>query len=393
MNDRPVLNLTTGPVDLSARTMRDQARPVLFHYDPAFLDFFAHTCELARQVFRTAHDVIVMQGEAMLALEAAAASLIAPGDTVLNLVSGIYGKDYEASLKRQGAEVLEIAVPYNDAIEPEAVRATLSRRPGIKFLSVVHVETPSGTVNPVRDICRIAREHDVTTIVDVVSSLGAEPLLLEDWGIDLAVAGSQKALGGVPGLAPVAVSPRAWEVMERKPQPLRGSYLSILDWRTTWLERRRFPHAPSVSAVYALESGLSQVLAAGVDRWVARHAAIARAWRAGLRGLGLEPWPARDAIAASSVTTARLDEGIADARIQAVMRSRYGVMISASEGDLAGRVLRLGHMATSAHPTYLAAGLSMLERALADLGRPARFGEGVGAALAALDDWDDSRDW
>ena len=388
----PRLNLAAGPVEVTARTLRDQAKPVLYHYDPAFIEFYAETTDQLKQVFRTNYDVVIMQGEAILGLEAAAASMISPGDKVLNLVSGVFGKWFQDFIEAYGGETIEIAVPYNDAIDPEDVRRVLQANPGIKFLSVVHSETPSGTHNPVREIGRIAKEFGVITMVDTVSGLGGEVLSPEDWGLDVAVAGPQKCLGGTPGLSLMAISPDAWKAMEaRKPKPLRGSFLSILDWKATWLDQRRFPYTPSVTEIYALRSVLEQALDVGMDEFAARHQQIAAACRAGVRALGLDLWPVRDEIAASCVTAVRTPDGLDEARMRAVMRRKYGVTISPGYGELNGKLFRLGHMGPAqAHPTVLAAQLAVFERALNDVGYPVPFGAGVGAAMATLSGWDDS---
>ena len=388
----PRLNLAAGPVEVTARTLRDQAKPVLYHYDPAFIEFYAETTDLLKQVFRTRYDVVIMQGEAILGLEAAAASMISPGDKVLNLVSGVFGKWFQDFIEAYGGETIEIAVPYNDAIDPEDVRRALQANPGIKFLSVVHSETPSGTHNPVREIGRIAKEFGVITMVDTVSGLGGEVLSPEEWGLDVAVAGPQKCLGGTPGLSLMAISPDAWKAMEaRKPKPLRGSFLSILDWKATWLDQRRFPYTPSVTEIYALRSVLEQALEVGMDEFAARHQQIAAACRAGVRALGLDLWPVRDEIAASCVTAVRTPDGLDEARMRAVMRRKYGVTISPGYGELNGKLFRLGHMGPAqAHPTVLAAQLAVFERALNDVGYPVPFGAGVGAAMATLSGWDDS---
>lgn len=388
MRHWPVMNAASGPVEVTDRTLRDLSRPVLYHYDPAFIDLFDHTCRLLQRVFQTHYDVVIMQGEAILGLEAAAASLISPGDKVLNLVSGVFGKWFEDFIARYGGEAVELAVPYNDAIDPQAVRAALQRNRDIKLLSVVHSETPSGTVNPVQAIGAIAREFGVLTIVDTVSGLGGEVLSPESWGMDVAVAGPQKCLGGTPGLSLMAISPAAWAAMESKPSPLRGSFLSILDWKSAWLEGRRFPYTPSISEIYALESVLTQALEEGVERYAARHSMIAHACRAGIKALGLELWAAREEIAAPCCTAVTMPEGLTDKDVRGIMRERYGVMISGGYGELSGKLFRLGHMGKAAHPTYLAAQLAMLERTLADLGHPVAFGAGVGAAMAALGYWE-----
>jgi pyridoxamine---pyruvate transaminase len=387
----PRLNLAAGPVEVTGQTLREMARPVLYHYDPAFIEVFARTTELMRQVFRTEYDVVIMQGEAILGLEAAAAGLISPGDKVLNLVSGVFGKWFQDFIDKYGGETIELAVPYNDAIDPEDVRKTLHANPGVKFLSVVHSETPSGTHNPVKEIGNIAREFGVVTMVDTVSGLGGELLSPEDWGMDVAIAGPQKCLGGTPGLSMISISPVAWEALAaRTPQPLRGSFLSILDWKSAWLENKRFPYTPSVNEIYSLESVLEQALATGMERFVARQQAIARACRAGVKALGLELWPAREEIAATCVTAVRFPGGVTDADLRGTMRHRYGVMISPGYGELHGKLFRLGHMGPAqAHPTVLAGQLAVLERSLADCCHPVQFVAGVGAAMAALEGWND----
>ncbi len=391
MTDWPALNASTGPADITARTLREGARPPLSHQDPQFIDIFAHTCMLLQRVYQTSYDVVIMQGEALLGLEAAATCLIAPGDRVLNLVSGVYGAWFAAYIHRAGGDVVEVRVPYNEAIDPEEVRRVLQADPTIRYLSMVHVETPSGTVNPVREIGQIAHEQGVLTIVDTVAGLGGTGTLSpEEWGIDIAVAAPQKCLGGLPGLALLSVSPEAWAAMADHPMPVRGSYLSLLDWKETWLARRRFPYTPSVSLIYALESALTQVLEVGVERYADRHAQIARACRAGVRAAGLQVWASHDEIAATAVTAVAVPEGMSDAKVRRHMRQRYGVMISEASGDLSGKVFILGHMGKTAHPTALSAQLAMLERTLADLDYPITLGMGVGAALSELGDWNDA---
>jgi pyridoxamine---pyruvate transaminase len=388
----PRLNLAAGPVQVMEQTLRDAAKPVLYHYDPAFIELFARTSSLLQQVFRTEYNVVIMQGEAILGLEAAAAGLLTPGDKVLNLVSGVFGKWFEDFIRRYGGETIELAVPYNEAIDPEDVRKALHANPGVKYLSVVHSETPSGTHNPVKEIGAVAREFGVLTMVDTVSGLGGELLSPEEWGMDIAIAGPQKCLGGTPGLSLMSISPAAWDALEaRQPEPLRASFLSILDWKTAWLEGRRFPYTPSVSEIYSLESVLDQALDIGMERFVDRHQVIARACREGVKALGLELWPAREEIAAACATAVRLPDGISDDDLIGTMRHRYGVAISPGYGALKGQLFRLGHMGPAqVHPTVLAAQLAVLERSLADLGHPVQLGAGVGAAMAALAGWDDA---
>jgi pyridoxamine--pyruvate transaminase len=188
----------------------------------------------------------------------------------------------------------------------------------------------------------------------------------------------------------MTISPDAWRAMESRDRPLRGSFLSILDWKTTWIEQHRFPYTPSVSEVYALQSVLQQTLAEGIEHMVGRHQAAALATRRGVEALGLDLWAARERIAAPCCTAVTLPEGVEDKALRSTMRDRYGVMISGGYSDLSGKLVRLGHMASAAHPTVVALQLAMFERALDDLGYPVTLGSGVAAAMESLKGWDDS---
>lgn len=390
MVSHPRLTLASGPVDVSAETLRAMQRPVVYHYDPLFLETFRHTTELMARVFQTSYDIVLLQAEAIAGLEAAAASVIEPGTKVLNLVSGVFGKGFEDWIIKYGGEVIEVAVPYNAAIDPEDVRRAFTLHPDISVVSVVHSETPSGTFNPVKDIGQIAREHGAITIVDTVSGLLAEDFSPEEWGMDIAVAGPQKCLAGVPGMSLIAVSPEAWARMESLQKPLRGSFLSLLDWKSTWIDNGRFPYTPSVSDVYALQSVLQQTLDEGVAKIVARHQVSTRATQAAVQALGLELWAESVEIASTSCTAVKMPAGINDADLRNRMRNQYGVMISGGYGAVSGKLFRLGHMGLSAHPTAVIAQIGVLERSLVDLGYQLELGRGVGAALAEFANWDDA---
>lgn len=390
MTTWPRFTMASGPVDVSNETLRAMQRPVLYHYDPAFIEVFSHTSDLLKQVFQTSYDVVIMQAEAILGLEAAVASLVSPGDKVLNLVSGVFGKWMEDFIRRYGGEPVELAVPYNAAIDPEDVRRVLATVPGIRYLTVVHSETPSGTINPVKAICDIAHEFGVLTIVDTVSGLASEMLSPETWSMDVAVAGPQKCLAGTPGLSLISVSPAAWGAMESRAVPLRGSFLSLLDWKSTWIEQSRFPHTPSVTEIYALQSVLEQTLVEGLERVVERHQVTAKAMRAAVQAMGLALWAESESIATSCCTAVRVPDGTTAEAILSTIRQRYGVMISGGYGELSGKLFRLGHMGLSAHPTLALSQIALLERVLLDLGVSVPRGAGTVAAIDAFAGWSDA---
>lgn len=378
----PDFTLSAGPVAASPRVLAALGSPLVYHYDPVFLARFRRTAEKVKQVFQTTNDVLLLQGEAILGLEAATRSLVAPGTKVLNLVQGIFGKGEGYWLRDFGAELHELEVPYNDAVDPEAVERYLEEHPGIEVVTVVHSETPSGTWADISAIGPIARAHGAITMVDCVSSIGGMPLQVDDWQLDVCVAGAQKCIGGPPGLTLMSVSEQAWARIAANPAAPRASYLSLLDWKEQWLEGEKFPFTPSVADVHGVEAAVDELLEEGLESSIARHARAAAACRAGVREMGLELWPRSEEIAAACVTAIAVPEGLTDVQVRAHCRERYGVMLSAGQG--AGNLIRIGHMARSARSLHPVVGLGALGQTLRDLGARVSIGDGVEAALSEL---------
>jgi pyridoxamine---pyruvate transaminase len=378
----PDFTLAAGPTAATARTLAALGSPITYHYDPVFLDAFRRTEAKVGQLFRTKNEIILMQGEAILGLEAAARSLVHPGMYVLNLVSGVFGKGMGYWLKNFGADVHELEVPYDESIDPDAVAQYLDAHPETELMCVVHSETPSGTLNDCSRLGPIARSRGVLTLVDCVSSLGGIPLDTDAWQLDLCVAGPQKCLGGPPGMSLMAVSQQAWAAIEGNPAAPRASFLSMLDWREQWHGEGRFPYTPSVCDIHGVEAACDQVLEEGLEASIARHAAAARACRAGIVVMGLRLWPRTEEIAADCVTAIAVPDGLEDAAVRHHVREHFGVMLSTGQG--AGNLVRIGHMGPTANGLHPVVGLMALGRSLADLGAQVRIGAGVEAALAVL---------
>jgi pyridoxamine--pyruvate transaminase len=378
----PDFTLAAGPVTVSARVLAALGSPITYHYDPAFLEAFRRTERKVAEIFLTKNDVLLMQGEAVLGLEAAARALVRPGMPALNLVQGIFGKGMGYWLKDFGAELHELEVPYNDAVEPADVEHYLLEHPGIELVTVVHSETPSGTLCDVASIGRIARAHGALTLVDCVSSLGGIELRADEWQLDVCVAGPQKCLAGPPGMSLMTVSDAAWERIRSNPSAPRASFLSMLDWKEQWIDGEKFPFTPSVADVHGVEAACDELLEEGLEASIARHERSASACRAGVRAMGLELWPRSDAVAAACVTAIAVPDGLTDVQVRAHCRERYGVMISGGQG--AGNLVRIGHMGPTARSLYPVVGLAAVGRTLLDLGAEVDVGAGVEAALAEL---------
>lgn len=363
----PAYMLTTGPVPAYPEVLRALGQPVSYDYTDAFQAFYQSVIEKLAQIMRTGNQPVIMQGEAILGIEAAAAGLIARQDVVLNLVSGVYGKGFGPWAARYGSEVIELAVDYDDVIDPQAVEAALEQRPDISIIAVCHHDTPSGTLNPLAEIGAIAARHGAYLIVDAVSSFGGMDVHPEAVHADIFITSPSKCLGSTPGLTLAAVSDRAWQKMASNPDAPRASFLSLLDWKEAWRAGNAFPVTPSVVEIYALNAALDLYLAEGAANVWARHAQTAKIAREGVKALGLELWPRQEAYVSPTATVFKVLDGISDVALRDLMLRDHDVLVSLGRKDTAGKVLRIGHMGASAQPEFAAKAVEALAAALKKL--------------------------
>ncbi|WP_413989167.1 pyridoxal-phosphate-dependent aminotransferase family protein [Labrys okinawensis] len=381
----PPFMLTTGPVTAYAAVLNAMSRPAIYDGHQAFQHFYRGVIGKLQSALRLTNLPLILQGDALLGLEAAAASLIGRTDVVLNLVSGVYGKGYAGWARRHGGEVIELEVPFNEAIDPVVVRRALVARPDITVIAVCHHDTPSGTLNPLAEIGAIAREHGAFVIADAVSSFGSLDVHPETAHVDIFVTSAAKCLGATPGLTLLGISERAWTRIKANPDAPRASFLSLLDWELAAEIDKPFPVTPSLAEIRGLDVALDLYLQEGPEQVWARHARTAAATRAGLKALGLRLWPIDEAIAAPSATVFHLPAGLTDNILRDTLLDRYGVLLSFGRGFTAGKVLRIGHMGPSAEPMLAVTAVAALGAALNQLGIRADAGAGVNAALAILD--------
>lgn len=382
----PIFTLTTGPVDAYPAVLRALSRPVLYDYDPAFLAFYESVNDKVQRVFHTNTPPVILQGEPVLGLEAAAASLITKNDVVLNLVSGVYGKGFGYWAARYAKEVVELAVPYNDVLTADAVADFLKKRPDVAVVSICHHDTPSGTVNPVAEIGAVVRAAGKLFIVDSVSAFGGMDVLPETSFADIFVTGPNKCLGCPPGLTLLHVSEAAWEKMTANPDAPRASILSIVDWKNAHRADRPFPFTPSVSEINALDAALDIYLDEGEANVWARHALTAKACRAGVQAAGLKLWAAREEIASATCTAVAIPDGIDEAKLRASIRDRYGVVFSSGRAETLGKLTRIGHMGPTARPPYSLISIAAIAGGLKAAGvQGIDVGAGVAAAMAVID--------
>ncbi len=383
--DLPVFTLATGPSGASSRTLAGLGRPVLFHNDPDFVNLYARTVEQLRIAFGADETPVILQGEAVLGLEAAAAALIGADDIVLNLVSGVFAKGFGDWARRYAKEVVELEVPYDTALTAGQVREALQARSDVTVVAGVHCETVSGVINSFETIGPVVAEAGALLLVDAAASFAGMPVDPKAWSAGVIVAGPEKCLGGPPGLSLVYVSEAAWAHMEANPNAPRGSFLSLLDWRYADRPDRPFPFTPSVSEINALNACLAQYLEEGPARVHSRHRLVARATRAGGLALGLSLWPADPGTCADTVTVFALPVSVDGNEVLKKARSEMGVMFGGGHGEVAGRVIRVGHMGPSAYPMAPVIAMAALGRSLREAGFDADIGAAVEAVIGALE--------
>jgi aspartate aminotransferase-like enzyme len=337
----------------------------------------------------TRRSVTLIQGEAILLLEAVARGLGGPGVRALNLVSGPYGEALGDWLAVGGATVDHLRVPFDQALSAAAVREALAAA-HYDVVCVVHAEAATGVVNPLAEIAAAAREGGAVVAVDAVASVGADPLLIDEWDLDLVMIGPQKSLGGPAGVCGLVASDRGWAQIAANPDAPRESILSLLDWKERWLDagRRRIPGYAYEHEMLALIGALSALGDdIGLVDLVGRHRRAAAAVRAGAAALGLRPWVADADEAAGVVTLLRPGDGVAaDALVAATGRwlGRTG-LVGPAPGPLAIEAFRVLHTGSGAEPAAVVAALTALALGLRDLGATPDLDGALAAARPLLD--------
>lgn len=359
--------------------MTDALWTPLADVPPFPADGFAPLADALARVLRTRNDVVLVQAEAAVALEAAAHSLGRPGLRALVLVSSLYGRWFAGWLRRAGAEVRELAAPPGQPMAaPDVAKALAAERFDLVF--VVHAESAYGILNPLEDIAALVKAQGALLVVDAVASVGGHALDVDALGADLVVIGPQKALGGQAGVSAVAVSAAAWARVA--PPGEVPSVLSLADLRAGWLEtgRKALPGTPSALEFHALAQTLAKAEREGLSALQARHASAARAARAAARVLTGRAWVSPDR-ASNLVTAVALPEGMAAAQVLVVAEPGHG--LSAGVGPEGERLIRLNHTGVRARRAVVLEDLAVLTRALGRLGHRVDPGAVLFAASGA----------
>jgi aspartate aminotransferase-like enzyme len=392
---RPVL-MIPGPTELPFPVIQAMNQPPAIQYDRSFDEEVLEPTTLAlREVFQTKHEVIIMPGSGRTALEAGALSVIEPGDRVLVVGAGQFGVLMREIMSRVGADFTEFPVEWGARLDLDRLAHEAERlRP--KAITLVHNETSTGTTYPAAEVGRIARSVNALYLLDTVSSIAGIDVRTDEWGVDLNMTGSQKCLAAPLGMSLVAVSPRAFETMERRKRAASSLVYDLLRWKEHWVPvsrggtvpdgaPRRQPVSIPTHLTSAMRVAARLILEEGLPHRFRRHAVAAAAMRRGVAAMGLEMFPDASLLS-NTVSCVKTPKSIDPAAVVTRMRDQYGILIGTGLDKMRTSTLRIGTMAMTASPHYVLPTLSALELTLRDLGYKCEPGAGVAAAQVAFGD-------
>ena len=332
-----------GPTPVPDDVVAAMGKPMIDHRGVAFAEIFNRLTENLKKAFETKNDVLVLTSSGTGAMEAAIANTLSPGDKVLAVSIGNFGDRFSRIAKIYGADVVDLKFPEGEAADPDEVRQSLKDNPQVTTVLVTHNETSTGITNDLETLSRIVKgEFDKLLLVDAISSLGSMRLRTDEWRLDVVVSASQKGWMCPPGIAMIAVSPRAWEAAKLSTMPkfyfdLTQAHKSAALGQTPW--------TPAISLIYGMDHAVQKMLATGNMQAVYDfHAHIAQYTRDGLMSLGLKLVAKDLKHASNTVTAAWLPEGITDEALLSMLRDEHDIVAAEGRGRLAGKVFRIGHM-------------------------------------------------
>jgi aspartate aminotransferase-like enzyme len=366
--------MTAGPTPVPPAVSQAMAAPMLYHRAPAFDEVYERVLTKLPSVFQTQNDVLAFASSGSGAMESAVANLVRPGDTVLACSAGKFGERWIGLGEAYGAELVRYEPGWGERLDPAEIDRLLTENEGIEVAFATLSETSTGIVHDIQAIADVAKRHGVILAVDAVSGLGAAELRQDAWGVDVVVAGSQKALMCPPGLAFASVSARALEYADSRPG---GRF--YFDWGKTAKSQRKgaSPFTPAVSLFFGLDVALGLIEKEGLEDVLARHQILARATRAGAAAIGLELFGDPDD-RSTVVTAVELPEDIDGGKVPGALR-KLGITANGGQDHLKGRILRIAHCGYFG-AFDIVTSLSGLEMVLHQLGREVEHGAAAGAA-------------
>ena len=371
--------LAPGPTQVPPEVLLAMARPMVHHRAPEFAAMFAELRDDLKWLFQTRYDVLTMVASGTGAMEGAVSNFLSPGDKAVYVNGGKFGERWGKLCKTFGVNGIEIKVEWGEAVDPQAVADALKKDPAIKAVYVQASETSTGVAHDTRAIAEIVRSRENTIlVVDAITALGVFDLRTDEWGIDVLVAGSQKALMLPPGLAFVSVSDKAWRLADKAKNA--AFYFNFKKEREAQ-QKNQTAYTAGVSLMVGLKEVLKMLKAEGLGNVFARHARMAHAMREGMKAAGLALFPKQSPSDALTVVSA--PAGVDGQAVYKNLREQYGITAAGGQDHLKGKIFRISHMGYMDTFDVIQA-LAATEMVLKGLGHPVKLGSGVGKAEELL---------
>ena len=329
-----------GPTPCPPEVLEAIGRQMINHRGKEFAQIINDITPKLQQFFQTKNDVFLLTGSGTGGMEAAVVNTLSPGDKVLATSCGNFGDRFAELAEIFGAEVKRLNFEWGKPVDPDAVRQALKADSGIKAVLVTHNETSTGVTNDLKSICASIKEFDKLILVDAISGLGSIDLPVDAWQCDVVVTASQKGWMVPPGLAMVSVSQRAWQANSTAKMP---RYYWDFGKAKKFLEKGQTPWTPCVSAFYALDAALKQLLDEGLKNVFERHARLGAKTREAVKSLGLSLF-SDEKYASNTITAINVPDGTDGKKLLKILREEYNTVLSGGQQKLEGKIFRIGHL-------------------------------------------------
>ncbi|MGB9929858.1 MAG: pyridoxal-phosphate-dependent aminotransferase family protein [Methanosarcina sp.] len=381
MDLEDTLLMMPGPVPVAPRVLRAMSKPMINHRSTEFAGMYTDCREILSSVFQTKNSIYLLSGSGTAGMEAAVGSVAGKGDKVVAIENGKFGERFK-DLASLYADVVPVVSEWGLPVDLEIVKEKLEA--GAKAIALVHNETSAGILNPAEEIGKLAKKYDALFILDGITSLGGDDVRIDEWGVDIAIVGSQKCLAAPPGLAAVSVSEKAFEAM--KNVKTRPYYNDLLAYKKSGDKPKpESPYTPAIPLFYALHEALKIVKEEGMEARIKRHRTLTEAVRAAVAAMNIEMFPQLNKYShySNTISAMKAPAGIDGEDIKNDMKKR-GIIIAGGQERLKSKIFRIGCMGNVTARDVLST-VQQLEIVLNKRGYISNLGAGTEAAMRVLD--------
>ena len=371
--------LAPGPTPIPPEILLKMAEPIVHHRAPVYEKILQEVREGLKYLFQTKKEVLIFASSGTGAMEGAVTNTLCAGDKAVVVEGGKFGERWANICKAYGVKALVLPVEWGQAINPALIAQALQKDPSIKAVFTQATETSTGVLYPIKEIAEIVSRYPGTImVVDGISHLGAVELPMDEWKLDIVVAGSQKAMMLPPGLAFAALSDKAWEFVGKSTLP---KYYFDFKKELKNLTQNQSAYTPAVSLVMGLAESLKKIKEEGLEKIFARHAKLAKATREAMLALGLRLYAPQ--AYSNALTAAVAPTGVDGQKVVKILRDRHNLTIAGGQDQAKGKIFRIAHMGYVDQSDIIMA-VAAVEMTLKELGYAVEMGKGVRAAMEVL---------